>query len=124
MRSLRSRLCLHRYRRWAGGLHHHAGRRHRGRLRLDRGSKIPAAVLAARGAVAAADPRDHAVAAALVEVAADFAAVPSQGRTWPADRPRTKMYPTTFSWRGAAGITILPLVMQTGFVALYVANVM
>ena len=57
----------------------------------DRRSQVPAAVLAACGAVAAADPRDHAAAAALDEVAVDRAAVPSQGGARPADRPRAEM---------------------------------
>ena len=41
--------------------------------------------------VAAADSRDHAVAAAVDEVAIDRAAIPSQGRGRPADRSRTEM---------------------------------
>src|SRR6202171_904312 len=118
MRGLRARLCLHRHRRWAGGFYHHAGRRHRGRLRADRGSQIPAAVLAACGAVAAADTCNHAVAVAFDEVAADRAAVPSQGRTRPADRPRTKMIATTPRRRGVAGFAIFTLVMLMVFVGL------
>ena len=60
-------------------------------LRADRRGQIPAAVLAARRALAAADSRDHAVAAALDEGAADRAAIPSQGRGRPADRSRAVM---------------------------------
>ena len=57
----------------------------------DRRGQIPAAVLAACGAVAAADPRHHAAAVALDEIAADRAAIPSQGRRGPADRSRAEM---------------------------------
>src|SRR5689334_13867976 len=91
LRGLRARLRLHGFRRWACDLHHHDRRRDRGRRRADRRGQVPAAVLAACGAVAAADTGHHAVAAALDEVAVDRAAVPPQGRAGSADRPRAEM---------------------------------
>src|SRR6266404_4533251 len=118
MRSLRARLCIHRHRRRACDLHHHDCRRHRGRLRPDRGNKIPAAVLAACGAVAAADSRDHAAAAAGDEVAADRAPVPSQGRTRPADRPRAEMIAGAGRRRSTAGFGVFTLLMVMLFVGL------
>src|SRR5664279_2315859 len=119
MRGLRARLCLHRHRRWPCDLHHHDCRRHRGRLRPDRGNKIPAAILAACGAVAAADSRHHAAAAAGDEVAADRAAVPSQGRARAADRPRAEMIPLTATRRGGvAGFGAFTLVLVVLFIGL------
>src|SRR5450631_339641 len=119
MRGLRARLCLHRHRRRPCDLHHHDCRRDRGRLRPDRGNQIPAAVLAACGAVAAADSRHHAAAAAGNEVAVDRAAVPSQGRTRPADRPRAEMIPLTAARRGGvAGFGVFTLLMVTLFIGL------
>ena len=86
--------------------------------RPDRGGEIPAAVLAARGAVAAADPCDHAVAAALDEVASDRAAIPSQGRPGPADRPRAEMTGAVSRRRGVAGFAIFTLAMVAACVGL------
>ena len=77
----------------------------------DRRDQIPAAVLAARRAVAAADSRDHAAADALDEVAADRAAVPSQGRGRPADRSRAEMTRDSATRRGVAGFGIFTLAM-------------
>ena len=77
--------------------------------RADRRDQIPAAVLAACGAVAAADSRHHAAAAALDEVAADRAAVPSQGRRRPADRSRAEMNAIIATRRGVAGFGIFTL---------------
>src|SRR3954470_13067502 len=111
MRGLRARLCLHRHRRRAGDFHHHDRRCHRGRRRADRRDQIPAAILAARGALAAADSRDYAAAAAFDEVAADRAPVPSQGRAWPVDRPRAEMTGVVTRRRGVAGFAILTLLM-------------
>src|SRR6478672_8650268 len=116
LRSLRAGLRLHRYRRRARGLHHHGGRRDRGQLRPDRRDKIPAAVLAARGAVAAADPRDHAVAAAFDEVAFDRAAVPSQGRRRSVDRSRAEM--TGMIRRRGIGFGVFTLSMVAVFAGL------
>src|SRR5260370_2428195 len=118
LRSLRTKLCPHRLGRWPGGLHHHDCRRRRGRLRPDRRDQIPAAVLASCGALAAADPGDHAFAAALDEVAPDRAAVPSQGRRRPADRSRTEMIGTRMRRRGVAGFGALTLAMVALFVGL------
>src|SRR5439155_20381743 len=93
------------------GFHNHDCRRHRRRLRPDRRDKIPAAVLASRRALAAADSGDHAVAAALDEVAPDRAAVPSQGRRRPADRSRTEMIGTKMRRHNVAGFGLFTLVM-------------
>src|ERR1700682_6121559 len=111
LRILRARLCLHRHGRRPGDLHHHDRRRDRGRLRADRGGKIPAAVLAARGALAAADSRDHAVAAAGDEVVADRAAIPSQGSPRPIDRPRTEMIANLGPRRSGTGFGVFTLAM-------------
>src|SRR5882757_3915606 len=118
LRGLRARLRLHRRRRWAGDFHHHDCRRDRGRRGPDRGGEIPAAVLAARRALAAADPRDHAAAAALDEVASDRAAVPSQGRARPADRPRAEMTGVVSRRRGVTGFAIFTVLMVATCVAL------
>src|SRR6185369_4340047 len=76
------------------------------------------AVLAACGAVAAADPRDHAAAVARDEIAADRAAVPSQGRTRPADRPRAEMTGPLSRRPAVAGFAIFTLVMVAAFAGL------
>src|SRR6202043_626125 len=102
----------------AGDLHHHDRRGHRGDLRADRRGEIPAAVLAARGAVAAADSRHHAFAAAFDEVAADRAAVPSQGSTRPPDRPRAEMTAMSKRRRGVAGFGVFTLAMLALFIGL------
>ena len=57
LRGLRARYSLRRCRRRAGGLRHPDRRLHRGRRRADRRGRLSAAVLGARGAVGAADPR-------------------------------------------------------------------
>src|SRR5882757_2545420 len=106
LRELRAGLCLHRFRRRPRGIHHHDRRRYCRGLRADRRDKIPAAILAARRIVAAADSRDHAVAAALDEGAADRAAIPSQGRGRPADRSRAAMTALSARRRGIAGLGI------------------
>ena len=77
----------------------------------DRRGEVPAAVLAARRAVAAADSRDHAAAAALDEVAADRAAVSSQGGAGPADRSRAEMTAIAASRRSVAGLGVFTLAM-------------
>src|SRR5258708_99235 len=118
LRILRARLRLHRCRRWAGDFHHHAGRRDRGRLRADRGSKIPAAVLAARRALAAADSGNHAAAVPFVESAVDRAAIPSQGSSRPADRPRAEMTGQVSRRGGIAGFGVFTLVMVAAFIGL------
>src|SRR4029077_6063644 len=64
------------------------------------------------------DPRDHAVAAALDEVASDRAAVPSQGSTWPIDRSRAEMTGVVSRRRGTAGFAIFSLAMVAAFAAL------
>src|SRR6266702_3389103 len=115
---LRARLRLYRCRRRPCDLHHHAGRRHRRRLCADRGSEVPAAVLAACGALAAADPCDHAVAIARHEVAIDRAAIPSQGRTGPADRSRSEMNAALSRRSGVAGFGIFTLVLVAAFIGL------
>src|ERR1700754_964681 len=109
LRELRAGLCLHRFRRRPRGVHHHDRRRHRRGLRADRRDKIPAAVLAARRSLAAADSRDHAAAAALDEGAINRAAIPPQGGGRPADRSRTVMTEISATRRGIAGLGIFTL---------------
>src|SRR5262249_46646592 len=83
---MRPRLCVHRRRRWPGGVHHPDRRIHRRVLRADRRGDVSAAVLVARRAVGAIGSRDDAGAAALHEVALDRAAVSPQGSGGPPDR--------------------------------------
>ena len=62
---------------------------------------------------------DHAVAAAFDEVAVDRAAIPSQGRARPADRPRAEMIATTGERRRrGAGFGVFTLAMVAVFVGL------
>ena len=84
----------------------------------DRGGEVPAAVLAARRVVAAAGACHHAVAAARDQVAADRAAVPSQGGAGPADRPRTGMIARGQDAGGTTTFAIFTLVMVAAFVGL------
>src|SRR4051812_14496748 len=116
LREMRPRLCLHRYRRRSGDLHHHAGRCDRGRLRARGRGQVPAAVLAACGTLVSADPRHHAAAAALDEVAADRAAIPPQGGAGPTGRPR-EMNETARKPR-VAGFALFTFFLIAVFVAL------
>src|ERR1700742_4985209 len=117
MRRLRARLRLHRCRRRARRVHHPLRGRDRGRLGLDRRGEIPAAVLGACGAVAAADPGGHALAVARDEVAADRVAIPSQGRGGPADREDAKMNEAARP-RAPWGFGVFTLVMIAIFIGL------
>src|SRR6266403_103141 len=117
LRSLRPRLCLHRRRRWARGLHHHACGCDRRCLRVDRGSEIPAAILASRRTLVAADSCHHAVAAAFDESASDRAPIPPQGRRRPADRSRAEMTGISAHPRGLS-FGVFTLLMVAVFVGL------
>src|ERR1043166_5478802 len=116
VRGVRARLCLHRCRRRPGRVHHPDRRRDRGWLRADRRGQVPAAVLGACGALAAADARRHAVAAARHEVAADRAAIPSQGRRGPIDPKNPEMNEAVRT--RSLGFGIFTGVMVAAFVGL------
>src|SRR4029077_1798090 len=89
MPRVRARLFLRRRRRRAGDLRDPDLRLHRGRRRADYRGDLPAAVLAACGAVGAADPRGDAAAAAPDQGPADRAAISSRRGRRPA-RARTE----------------------------------
>ena len=118
LRALRAGLRLHRFRRRARRVHHPDRRLHRRRLRPDRRGQISAAILDACGAVASAGPRRHAVAVARDEIAADRAAIPSQGRAkagWcTAIPPHDRALPV----RAAPGLGIFTLAMVVLFIGL------
>ena len=61
---------------------------------------------------------DHAVAAARDEGASDRAAIPPQGRAWPADRPRAEMTATAGRRRRGLGFGLFTLAMVAVFVGL------
>src|SRR3954454_20280315 len=77
MRAMRARLFVRRRRRWPGDLRDSDIGLHRCRRGIDRRGEVPAAVLAARGAVGTVDRDGDAGAAAHDQGADDITAIPS-----------------------------------------------
>src|SRR5262249_9266693 len=100
LRVVRARLFVRRFRRRPGDLRDVHRGRHRGRPRARRPDRLPAALLAARGAVAAADPAGDACAAAPPQGAADRAAIPPRRRRRPARTAGARMTAARPAWRG------------------------
>src|SRR6201996_925896 len=116
LRGLRARLRLHRRRRRPGRVRHHDRGRDRGHGGADHRGQISTTLLGACRALAAADARGDAMAAAGDPVAVDRAAIPPQGRRRPSRRARAGM--NEAAPRRSLGFGIFTLLMVALFVGL------